>query len=67
MDKRPIIYYFYYFFIFIFALLADFSAFKDRVTKRFRDLSAELSGKPNEHALLLVFAIPCFGRTVMLK
>lgn len=32
-------------------LLADFSAFKDRVEKRFRELSKELAGKPNEHVL----------------
>lgn len=32
-------------------LLVDFSAFKDRVEKRFKDVSRELEGKPNEHDL----------------
>lgn len=32
-------------------VLAEFSAFKDRVTKKFRDLAKELDGKPNEHEL----------------
>lgn len=31
--------------------LAEFSAFKDRVTKKFRELAKELEGKPNEHEL----------------
>ncbi|MGB9846482.1 MAG: hypothetical protein ACPLRH_03140 [Desulfotomaculales bacterium] len=32
-------------------LLVEFSAFKDRVQKKFKDLSRELEGKPNEHDL----------------
>jgi hypothetical protein len=32
-------------------LLGEFSAFKDRVSKKFRELSKELEGKPNEHEL----------------
>lgn len=32
-------------------LLGEFSAFKDRVSKKFRELSKELDGKPNEHEL----------------
>jgi len=32
-------------------LLIDFSAFKDRVEKKFREVSKELDGKPNEHEL----------------
>jgi len=32
-------------------LLAEFSAFKDRVGKRFKDLARELEGKTNEHDL----------------
>lgn len=32
-------------------LLVEFSAFKDRVTKKFKDLSKELEGKANEHEL----------------
>lgn len=32
-------------------LLGEFSAFKDRVEKRFKDLSRELEGKANEHDL----------------
>lgn len=32
-------------------LLVEFSAFKDRVEKRFKDVSRELEGKPNEHEL----------------
>ncbi|MEW5763023.1 MAG: hypothetical protein AB1776_07465 [Bacillota bacterium] len=32
-------------------LLADFSSFKDRVEKKFKELARELSGKPNEHEL----------------
>ncbi|KJR99323.1 MAG: hypothetical protein VR68_09390 [Peptococcaceae bacterium BRH_c4a] len=35
----------------IMELLIDFSAFKDRVEKKFRDVSKELDGKPNEHEL----------------
>lgn len=31
--------------------LAEFSSFKDRVTKKFRELAKELEGKPNEHEL----------------
>jgi len=32
-------------------LLVEFSGFKDRVQKKFKDLSRELEGKPNEHEL----------------
>ncbi|HAP94026.1 MAG TPA: hypothetical protein DCM26_05320 [Desulfotomaculum sp.] len=32
-------------------LLVEFSAFKDRVEKKFKELSRELEGKPNEHEL----------------
>ncbi|MCL6610260.1 MAG: hypothetical protein K6T66_01825 [Peptococcaceae bacterium] len=32
-------------------LLVDFSAFKDRVEKRFKEVARELEGKPNEHEL----------------
>lgn len=32
-------------------LLVEFSAFKDRVTKKFKDLAKELEGKTNEHEL----------------
>lgn len=35
----------------IIELLIDFSAFKDRVEKKFRDVSKELDAKPNEHEL----------------
>ncbi|MDI6710136.1 MAG: hypothetical protein QMC81_00045 [Thermoanaerobacterales bacterium] len=31
--------------------LVDFSHFKDRVEKKFRDLAQELAGKANEHEL----------------
>lgn len=32
-------------------ILSEFSAFKDRVLKKFKDLSRELEGKANEHEL----------------
>lgn len=32
-------------------LLTEFSAFKDRVEKRFKELARELEGKANEHDL----------------
>lgn len=32
-------------------LLGEFSAFKDRVEKKFKDLARELEGKANEHDL----------------
>lgn len=35
----------------IFELLMDFSSFKDRVEKKFKDIAKELEGKPNEHDL----------------
>jgi len=35
----------------IIEVLAEFSCFKDRVTKKFRDLAKELEGKTNEHEL----------------
>lgn len=31
--------------------LIEFSAFKDRVEKKFKELAKELDGKPNEHDL----------------
>lgn len=35
----------------IIELLVDFSAFKDRVEKKFKEVSRELDGKSNEHDL----------------
>ncbi|MEG6616561.1 hypothetical protein V6C27_09060 [Peptococcaceae bacterium 1198_IL3148] len=32
-------------------VLSEFSNFKDRVDKRYKDVSHELRGKPNEHEL----------------
>lgn len=32
-------------------LLSEFSSFKDRVEKKFKDLASELKGKPEEHNL----------------
>lgn len=32
-------------------LLVEFSAFKDRVTKKFKEIAREFDGKPNEHEL----------------
>lgn len=32
-------------------MLAEFSGFKDRVEKKFKDVARELEGKPNEHDL----------------
>lgn len=32
-------------------ILSEFSAFKDRVEKKFKDLAKELEGKANEHDL----------------
>lgn len=32
-------------------LLSEFSSFKDRVEKKFKELARELEGKPNEHEL----------------
>lgn len=32
-------------------MLAEFSNFKDRVEKKFKDVAKELEGKPNEHDL----------------
>ncbi|MEG3070302.1 MAG: hypothetical protein HQP61_07990 [Peptococcaceae bacterium] len=32
-------------------ILSEFSSFKDRVIKKFKDLSRELEGKANEHEL----------------
>lgn len=32
-------------------LLVEFSAFKDRVTKKFKEIAREFEGKPNEHEL----------------
>jgi len=32
-------------------LLIEFSGFKDRVQRKFKELSRELEGKPNEHEL----------------
>lgn len=35
----------------IIEVLVEFSTFKDRVEKKFKELSKELDGKPNEHDL----------------
>lgn len=35
----------------IIEMLSEFSTFKDRVDKRYKDVSNELKGKPNEHEL----------------
>lgn len=35
----------------IIEILSEFSAFKDRVVKKFKELAKELEGKPNEHDL----------------
>ncbi|MEW6182242.1 MAG: hypothetical protein AB1500_03575 [Bacillota bacterium] len=35
----------------IIEILAEFSCFKDRIFKKFRELSKELEGKNNEHEL----------------
>ncbi|MBC7106988.1 MAG: hypothetical protein H5T97_13755 [Firmicutes bacterium] len=32
-------------------LLVEFSAFKDRVIKKFKEIAREFEGKPNEHEL----------------
>ncbi|MCL5780301.1 hypothetical protein P378_06975 [Desulforamulus profundi] len=32
-------------------MLAEFSGFKDRVEKKFKEVARELEGKPNEHDL----------------
>lgn len=32
-------------------MLVEFSGFKDRVEKKFKDVARELDGKPNEHDL----------------
>ncbi|CCO08230.1 hypothetical protein [Desulforamulus hydrothermalis] len=32
-------------------MLVEFSAFKDRVEKKFKEVAKELEGKPNEHDL----------------
>lgn len=32
-------------------MLSEFSGFKDRVEKKFKDVAKELEGKPNEHDL----------------
>jgi len=41
-------------------LLSEFSAFKDRVTRKFKDLAKELEGKANEHELWVnVYLISC--------
>ncbi|MEW6696765.1 MAG: hypothetical protein ACOY35_08540 [Bacillota bacterium] len=32
-------------------MLSEFSSFKDRVEKKFKDVAKELEGKPNEHDL----------------
>ncbi|MDD4239709.1 MAG: hypothetical protein PHT62_14350 [Desulfotomaculaceae bacterium] len=41
-------------------LLGEFSSFKDRVNKKFKDLARELEGKPNEHELWVnVYLISC--------
>ena len=41
-------------------LLGEFSAFKDRVTKKFKELSRELEGKANEHDLWVnLYLVSC--------
>jgi hypothetical protein len=41
-------------------LLSEFSAFKDRVNRKFKDLAKELEGKANEHELWVnVYLISC--------
>lgn len=41
-------------------MLAEFSGFKDRVEKKFKDVAKELDGKPNEHELWVgVYMIAC--------
>jgi len=35
-------------------LLSEFSSFKDRVSKKFKELAKELEGKPNEHDLWVI-------------
>ncbi|MCF8010425.1 MAG: hypothetical protein K9L17_01755 [Clostridiales bacterium] len=41
-------------------ILTEFSSFKDRVIKKFKDLAKELEGKPNEHDLWVnLFMISC--------
>ncbi|WP_426377666.1 hypothetical protein [Desulforudis sp. 1031] len=35
----------------ILEILFDFSAFKDRVARKFKDLAREIEGKANEHEL----------------
>lgn len=41
-------------------LLGEFSAFKDRVVKKFKELSRELEGKANEHDLWVnLYLVSC--------
>ena len=41
-------------------VLAEFSSFKDRVEKKFKDVSNELKGKPTEHELWVsLYLISC--------
>lgn len=41
-------------------LLSEFSAFKDRVNRKFKELAKELEGKANEHELWVnVYLISC--------
>jgi len=44
----------------IIELLTEFSSFKDKVSRKFKNLTAELDGKPNEHELWVnLFLIAC--------
>ncbi|WP_031517990.1 hypothetical protein [Desulfofalx alkaliphila] len=41
-------------------VLSEFSSFKDKVEKKFKDVSKELDGKPNEHELWVsLYLISC--------
>jgi len=44
----------------IIELMIEFSSFKDRVSKKFKNLASELEGKANEHELWVnLFLIAC--------
>ncbi|MDO7786981.1 hypothetical protein [Desulforamulus aquiferis] len=41
-------------------VLVEFSGFKDRVEKKFKEVARELEGKPNEHDLWVnIYLISC--------
>lgn len=50
-------------------VLVEFSMFKDRVEKKFKDVSTELKGKPTEHDLWVsLYLISCdYAEDVMSK